>query len=164
MLSDVCQRTQWSAQFWARVERGAADECWPWTGSRLPSGYGRFYPAWKVGLYAHRFSWELANGRDVPEGLHVMHACDNPRCVNPAHLSVGTHSDNMRDCVDKGRHARNSMPGEAHPNHRLTAAQVVEIRDRASRGDTRLRIAEDFRVSESLVGQIVRRRAWKCVA
>lgn len=161
MIVDVEQRERWAAGFWSRVERGAPEACWPWIGSRLPSGYGRFYPAWKVGLYAHRFSWELANGREVPEGLYVMHACDNPKCVNPAHLSVGTHSDNMRDAVSKGRHAHVVMPGERHPNHKLTAVQVAEIRRRLGEGADRLLLASQFSVSKGTINHIATGRSWR---
>lgn len=151
----------WAKKFWPRVAVGAPDSCWRWNGSALPRGYGRFYPSKGVGLYAHRFSWELANGRPVPAGLHVMHACDNPACVNPAHLSVGTRSDNMRDCVAKGRHARRSTPGEAHPNHKLKAVQVIEMRQRAAGGESRRTLALAYGVSKHLVSLIVNRRAWR---
>ena len=153
---------QHAAKFWERVDRSAGPEgCWPWTGTRQPRGYGHFYPAWRLNLYAHRVSWEIANGQAIPAGLQVLHACDNPACVNPAHLSVGTVSDNARDCVEKGRNSPASLPGEAHPNHKLTAAGVQAIRERAAGGETHRRIAADLGVSRGRVGQIARGEAWR---
>jgi hypothetical protein len=77
---------------------GAPDDCWEWRGNRNNRGYG------KLGkIYAHRVAYELASG-PIPSGLEVMHSCDNPPCCNPAHLSVGTHADNMQDMARKGRH------------------------------------------------------------
>lgn len=153
---------QWSEKFWERVRKSAdPNACWEWTGSVLPRGYGRFYPRWKVGLYSHRVSWEMANGREVPAGLVVMHACDNPRCVNPSHLSVGTLGDNMQDCAAKGRTAHNSLPGERHPNAKLTDAQVMEIRQRHALGERRATVATAFGVSKELIKAIVARRAWR---
>lgn len=87
------------AERWARyVPTGlATDVCWEWTGSLNNHGYGRLGHA-----YAHRISYEIHHG-PIADGLHVMHSCDNPPCCNPAHLSLGTASDNMRDAVQKGR-------------------------------------------------------------
>jgi hypothetical protein len=90
-------------RFWPKVDKRGPDECWPWKSCRRPNGYGSISVPGGATLSAHRLSWELANGRPVPEGLVVMHACDNPGCVNPAHLSVGTFSDNARDSAAKGR-------------------------------------------------------------
>lgn len=89
------------ARFWESVEKGPGDACWEWTGHANRSGYGRVTRRGRD-LFAHRYSWELANG-PIPDGLIVCHRCDNPPCVRPEHLFLGTHSDNMRDAQRKGR-------------------------------------------------------------
>lgn len=88
-------------RFWSMVQITGADDCWLWTGKFRNSGYGIFSGCRRV--LAHRYSWELANGRSIPDGLEILHSCDNRPCVNPAHLSVGTRSENARDMWLKGR-------------------------------------------------------------
>lgn len=90
-----------AAQFWSRSVV-APSGCWEWTGSRLPSGYGK-KSVGGVHRYAHRLAWEMANGAPIPEGMFVCHRCDNPPCINPAHLFLGSCGDNTRDARDKGR-------------------------------------------------------------
>lgn len=86
-------------RFWAKVDRRGDDECWPWLGAISTQGYGR---AGKRG-YAHRLAYELAVG-SIPDELEIRHACDNPPCCNPAHLSVGERWENVRDMLVRGRH------------------------------------------------------------
>ena len=94
-------------KFWAKVVLGVATEdCWGWVGAPTPKGYGTLGHGGKM-LKAHRLSWELHNG-SIPDGLCVLHSCDNPPCCNPRHLFLGTKEDNVADMVSKGRQAKGS--------------------------------------------------------
>lgn len=92
------------SRFWSNVPKGDRSSCWEWKGVRVGSmtiKYGQFnFPGGRTA--AHRFSWYLAHG-PIPNGLQVLHKCDNPPCVNPSHLFLGTQADNVHDCVAKGR-------------------------------------------------------------
>ncbi len=90
--------------FWARVQVGDPDSCWPWLGQRSRKGYGVLSYAGKK-KSAHRLSVVFSTGEGVPDGLCVCHKCDNPPCCNPSHLFIGTHQENMQDMYDKGRGA-----------------------------------------------------------
>lgn len=108
-------------RFWAKVDRSG--DCWIWQGRRDNLGQYGVFRLDRREVRAHRFSVELS-GRSIPEGMVVMHTCDNPPCVNPAHLVVGTRTDNRADCVAKDRQAKGEQNGRA----KLTAEQVREIR------------------------------------
>lgn len=140
-------------RFWAKVAKG--DGCWEWRGALNTGGYGMQVIQYRNTL-AHRVSWELHNG-PIPSGLLVCHRCDNRRCVRPDHLFLGTDADNFADMRAKGRHPR----GEQHGRRRLTAAQVVEIRERYAAGGVRLLdLSREFGVSQALLSLIVRGRKW----
>ena len=136
-----------SERFWGFAT--PADGCWPWRGARQQQGYGQL----RVGrkgpvISAHRLSWELHNG-PIPEGLWVLHHCDNPPCVNPDHLFIGTQADNMAYMIAKGRKAKHY---KAHTRVRkLTDDQVRAIRedDRPSHY-----VAADYGVSEITIYSI----------
>jgi len=120
-------------RFWPKVDVREPDECWPWTASRTPFGYGQISKGGKHAgmVHTHRVCWELVNG-PIPEGLWVLHSCDNPPCCNPSHFFLGTHIDNMRDCAAKGRAPR----GSARPNAKLSEAIVAAIK--ATPGSSRV--------------------------
>lgn len=139
--------------FDAMYERG--DGCWLWRGVVNRDGYGTFTVDYKP-LLAHRYAWERANGQSA-KGHVVMHSCDTPGCVNPAHLRLGTHSENAKDRHRKGRSAR----GERGGNARLTEAQVKEIRARyVPKVVTQKMLAAEYGVSRDLVLKIINRRLW----
>lgn len=102
-----------AARFWSRVKKG--DGCWLWCGTRSTRGYGQFTILRKPSA-AHRVAWELVRG-PIPEGVDVCHHCDNPPCVNPDHLFIGTRSDNMRDAVRKGRLVPPINVSKSHCRH-----------------------------------------------
>ena len=140
-------------RFWARVEK-VGGGCWNWLGkksipaSNIPRGYfhrhGYDWPA-------HRVAWILTHG-PIKRNLCVLHSCDNSMCCNPQHLFLGTHGDNSRDMVRKGRQAK-----------RLSDQQIKEIRKLASAKIPRKEIAARFNINPSYVGEIVRRRYRKYV-
>ena len=139
-------------------------ECWEWIGSCHAFGYGNFHIG-NATLGAHRMMYRLTRG-EITSGMHVCHHCDNPCCVRPSHLFLGTHNDNMADMAAKGRGstlgAIKPAAGESHPFSRLTNADVLEIRKLGdSRKTPQKVLAERFGVSVSQIAHIVRRRAWK---
>lgn len=142
--------------FASRYEPEPMSGCWLWISSVTEDGYGRMWFSGKE-VRAHRHSWELVNGI-VPEGLVVMHKCDNPSCVNPDHLALGTVAENRADCVGKRRQARGERQGLA----KLTATQVLEIRTRFSAGETRISsLAVDYAVSTFAIRCVVNRSCWR---
>jgi hypothetical protein len=120
--------------------------CWEWQGSRLPQGYG-ILGIKKRNHYAHRVSWEQHHG-PIPPGMCVLHRCDNPPCLNPAHLFLGTQGDNMRDMAKKGR-----------AKAKLTEEQVRELRQRKGTR-TIYEFAAEYGVSKSLIGYVLNGRVW----
>ena len=141
-------------RFWEKVIK--TPTCWLWRGALLPNGYGQF-GAQVLGMrgsaLAHRVSYYLANGT-LPADLCVLHTCDNRKCVNPAHLVLGTNQDNTDDMLQKGR---DKVKGELHKNHKLTEAQVIAIR-----ADTRFQktIAKEYGISQSLVSVLKNNKRW----
>lgn len=106
-------RTVIESRFWKRVDKAGPDECWPWTAARMPKGYGCMGVGKGVMEYAHRLAFWLVHG-EIPDGKFILHHCDNPPCVNPAHLYAGTHQDNMNDMKSRGRQGRTIVHGESH--------------------------------------------------
>ena len=138
--------------------------CWLWTGQKV-EGYGvfRLYPPHRMlRIKAHRLSWIIHNG-PIPEGLCVLHRCDNPPCVNPDHLFLGTDADNMRDRFEKGRYYMN-VRGDDHPRSKMTAEKVIEMRLRYANGETIKDLSLAFVMSWVQTRDILKRRAWKHVA
>ena len=112
-------------RFWNKVNKDTDNGCWEWTAHLNKKGrYGRIKINGKEKL-AHRVSWEMMHG-SIPNNMRILHHCDNPRCVNPSHLFIGTQADNMRDAVSKGRNG--CLKGEAHPWSKLTAIEVLRLR------------------------------------
>jgi len=143
-----------------KVDKAGPDECWLWNTHANNKGYGALAEyvdgVWRKSL-AHRVSYELAHG-PVPNRMKVLHRCDTPRCVNPAHLFLGTMKQNTEDMVAKGRSAR----GERHGSNKLSADDVVMIRSTYSDGGVTLKaLAAFFGVSAWAVSDIVRNRNWK---
>jgi hypothetical protein len=145
-----------------RTDRYGPGDCWPWLGMQRENGYGRFQLRSGHTVAAHRVVYFLATG-DWPGELEVCHRCDNPSCVNPAHLFAGTHAENMADGKAKGR--RFGPTSETAPKTKLTAEQVREIRRRfrpGVRGEGKA-AASEFGVNRTTIANILRRETWRHV-
>lgn len=144
----------YESRFWTKVSKLGPAECWPWVGARNDSGYGVLRVAGK-NHRATRLSLQLA-GQQVPADRDALHSCHNPCCVNPAHLRVGTPTENAEDARAAGRLSQ----GEAHPISKLKAGQVQEIR--ALKGQVSQRsLARRYGVSRGAVDNIHRGKNWK---
>lgn len=152
-------------RFWNLVIQNEQG-CWGWKGMPDENGYGRIAIGGSVyrQVLAHRLSYTLHYG-PIPEGMHVLHRCDNPPCTRPDHLFLGTHADNMADMKIKGRR-KGRMIGEKAPKSKLTAEQVMQIRSRyrgRRQSPSMPQLAAEYGVNKSSIGRIIRGENWKHV-
>lgn len=135
-----------------------ASDCWYWRGSHTNLGYGIFSALGEN--RSHRVAWRLWHG-DIPKGMHVLHRCDVRCCVNPEHLFLGTHSDNMRDMVSKGRGKPPRLRGDHSPVRKLNSGQVSEIRDLYATGSLSQRqLADQYGVGQMTINRVIRKISW----
>lgn len=141
-------------RFMSKVEK--TESCWNWKASKHLFGYGWFRFEGKT-TTAHRVSYILHKGT-IPKGAHILHSCDNPRCVNPKHLRIGTNSDNREDCVRKNRQTKGSKNGGA----KLNEDSVISIRLEYNRNKaTQRSLARKYKVSLTLINRIVNKKIWR---
>jgi hypothetical protein len=147
-------------RFWSHVDRRGPDECWEWQAALERTGYGRLSGGRRGNkqILAHRYSFMLHTGEEPGEKL-VCHSCDNRKCVNPAHLWLGTCADNHADRNQKNRQAKGSTQGSA----KLTESDVVAIRQMRLMGLTQGELGAMFGVSKNCVSRIVNNRGWRHV-
>ncbi len=139
-------------RFWTKVDAsGGPDACWLWTGARNSRGYGHLAVGHGM-MRAHRLAVLLASDTDIA-GQLVCHACDTPLCCNPTHLFVGSHRDNVLDCVRKGRHI--SLRGERHGSAKLSDADVSTIRELVRSGVAQKDVAVRFNIDQSHISRLV---------
>ena len=149
-------------RFWEKVTKGTPDECWLWTGGTC-SGVGLGTIKIKGHMrHAPQVSWELTHNQSFPAGMMACHTCDNPRCVNPAHIFPGTNSDNVQDSIRKGRWPL----GEKHAGAKLTAQQVRDIRARYQEGVRGLQaaLAREYRVDPHTIRDVIQHKTWTVVS
>jgi len=137
-------------RFWSHVDKECSEffDCWEWTGSKNRCGYGVLRLNRKTVL-AHRLMYEIYYG-EIPEGMMVLHECDNPSCVNPDHLKLGTQKDNMKDAYNKGR-------GQS----KLTCEDVIAIRILCQCGYPRRLIAKMYHITSNHITRITTRKQWR---
>lgn len=157
-------RTPLSKRLWDRVSvTQNPGECWEWAGSvNKKTGYGQISESGdkRKMLLVHRVAYILTYG-EIPNGLFVLHSCDNKKCCNPKHLFLGTQQDNMTDKVSKGRQVK----GEQRSGHKLTEDLVRYIRRKyAAGGISQQELAKELNVTKTAIRGVVRRKTWKHIA
>lgn len=153
----------YSTRFWSKVDKsGGVNSCWLWTGARLKTGYGKFTVAHQTWDYAHRVAYRLIHG-DILPGRVIMHTCDNPSCVNPAHLRMGTAMDNVQDKIAKGRDTVGDHKGVRNAKAKLNDDKVRLIRKRLTEGETCAQLAREYGVTKESIWSIKVGETWKHV-
>ena len=146
-------------RFWTKVTPLGPGDCWEWCGDTVAGGYGRFRVDGKKEL-AHRVAFALELG-EIPDGMLVLHSCDNPPCCNPDHLRLGTCEDNEADKRERSRH--HSPGGERNTQAKLREADVGFIRMWLDLGYTQQKIADAFGVHHSTISMIKTGKSWSHV-
>lgn len=149
--------------------KDAENGCRVWQGAVNTAGYGHLKTGGRY-LDTHRAAWIAKHG-EIPDGLWVLHKCDNPPCINPDHLFLGTHQDNCDDKVDKGRQIRGKKQsgilkkvvrrGDRHRNSKLTYEKVFEMRWLEAMGRTHTSLAKEYGVSQSVASDAITGRSWQ---
>lgn len=147
-------------RFWSNVKK-YEDGCWIWLGAKTGAGYGVIQDK-KISYSSHRLSWEIHHDKSIPVGMNICHRCDNPACVNPSHLFIGTHADNMTDKAKKGR-ALGAHLGSKHPFSKLDEQQVKEIKTLLTSKIKQRLISKTYGISPSSVSDIKFNRTWSHV-
>ena len=149
-------------RFNKKVQRGGS--CWLWTGATMVNGYGVIGVPVALGVHrnklAHRVAWELANGRQVPDGMQVCHRCDVRNCVNPEHLFLGTQKENIADMYAKGRESGCGVRGAKNPSARFDAKTASLIRLLVDCGVSYANLKALFGVSASTLSRLKLRQSW----
>lgn len=140
-------------RFWSHVRRGS--RCWKWTASKYRNGYGQFVIRGEKRTPAHRTAFRIACGK-IPDGMCVLHHCDNRACVRPSHLFLGTKLDNARDAKRKHRTAWGTRSGSA----KLNRVKILRIRRLFSQGKTQCELARRFGVTQTCISKITRAANW----
>lgn len=151
---------------WSKVDKRSDNECWNWLGYKKEDGYGRTWIN-DVGYYAHRVIYNLVHPNvitlNAPKSSSdmgfLLHTCDNPSCCNPKHLFVGTHLDNMRDKMAKGRSP--DFGGDKGPRCKLSMSQAKEIRELRKSGISAKELAVKFNISLSSIKTLLRGKSYK---
>ena len=144
--------------------RPNSDGCWIWQKSTSRNGYGRYAVGGGVAIGAHRASFAAFIG-DIPENMDVCHKCDVRNCVNPAHLFIGTRSENIQDALRKGRLRKHpSRIGSEHPSAKLNEAKAREILIKLAEGRSKKSLSLEYGVSQRVILLISRRELWKHVS
>lgn len=152
MAYTLCRDDTLERRFWKKVEKSSG--CWNWIGGKFNDGYGNIGDS-RGAQKAHRVSYELHVG-PIPVGMVVMHSCDNRQCVNPAHLSVGTPADNMKDRDSKGRHK--PCKGEKNGTAKLGKSAVSVIRTSPL---SVKELAEIFDVCTHTIRRVIAGQTWR---
>lgn len=150
------------ARFWSKVNKNSEQGCWEWTGHCLQSGYGWFAVTTKLSRGAHRVSAFMSGLLEsLDSKLHVLHKCDNPKCVNPKHLFIGTNADNVADRVNKGRSGWEVKAGESNGMAKLVKSQVLFIRGLYASGVfSQSQLGRAFGVGQPTIHKIVHGQRW----
>jgi hypothetical protein len=148
-------------RFFAKVRCSGPDDCWLWQGYTDIYGYGRIRDNVKR-IFAHRLSYQIHVG-PIPDEMHVLHRCDTPACVNPSHLFLGTHAENMTDMGKKNRARGKVAHGSDNASAILTESSVVEMRRLYHEGVPVRELSQRFGVSLATADCAVHRRSWKHV-
>jgi hypothetical protein len=159
-------------RFWQKVDKDDEASCWEWRATKNNMGYGMLHSkSHGRKILAHRVSYEIHNPEPIQEGMIVQHRCDNPGCVNPVHLELGTMKTNYHDMVAKGRrkiawNPTNIPPhyeGSAHPSSKLTEQNAIAIRERVANGESRRALSREYLIDRKTIYDLLRRKIWRHV-